>query len=173
MVLLVWGSSSGRASRCCAWKLSRTARRTASGSSSGVRTAWMVGRPVSPRMRLTYRRDLYGVSFFAVSFAFLGCSRYAVGVPFLELVAVGGEEHTEVGVPVSCLRCARAQQGSKFLFRGPDVMDELLEGEVWWCFRVAGVAVHAACLRRLAHGDGECWCIWRGKMACRALLYLC
>ena len=44
----------------------------------------------------------------AVSFAFLGCSRYAVGVPFLELVAAGGEERTEVGVPVSCLRCAGA-----------------------------------------------------------------
>ena len=44
----------------------------------------------------------------AVSFAFLGCDRYAVGVPFLELVATGGEERTEVGVPVSCLRCAGA-----------------------------------------------------------------
>ena len=44
----------------------------------------------------------------AVSFAFLGCSRYAVGVPFLELMAAGGEERTEVGVPVSCLRCAGA-----------------------------------------------------------------
>ena len=30
---------------------------------SGVRTAWMVRRPVSSRKRLTYRRDLYGVSF--------------------------------------------------------------------------------------------------------------
>ena len=28
-----------------------------------MRTAWMVRRPVSSRMRLTYRRDLYGVSF--------------------------------------------------------------------------------------------------------------
>ena len=67
MVLRVWGSSSGRASPCCAWKLSRTAWRTASGSlvrlPSGVFTAWMVGRPVSSRMRLTYRGDLYGVSF--------------------------------------------------------------------------------------------------------------
>ena len=44
----------------------------------------------------------------ALSFAFLGCGRYAVGVPFLELVAAGGEERTEVGVPVSCLRCAGA-----------------------------------------------------------------
>ena len=44
----------------------------------------------------------------AVSFAFLGCGRYAVGVPFLELVAAGGEGCTEVGVPVSCLRCAGA-----------------------------------------------------------------
>ena len=44
----------------------------------------------------------------AVSFAFLGCGRYAVGVPFLELVAAGGEERTEVGVPVSCLWCAGA-----------------------------------------------------------------
>ena len=42
----------------------------------------------------------------AVPFAFLGCGRYAVGVPFLELVAAGGEERKEVGVPVSCLRCA-------------------------------------------------------------------
>ena len=30
---------------------------------SGLRTAWMVRHPVSSRMRLTYRRDLYGVSF--------------------------------------------------------------------------------------------------------------
>ena len=44
----------------------------------------------------------------AVSFAFPGCGHYAVGVPFLELVAAGGEERTEVGVPVSCLRCAGA-----------------------------------------------------------------
>ena len=44
----------------------------------------------------------------AVSFAFLGCGRYAVGVPFLELVAADGEERTEVGVLVSCLRCAGA-----------------------------------------------------------------
>ena len=64
----------------------------------------------------------------AVSFAFMGCGRYAVGVPFLELVAAVGEECTEGGVPVSCLRCAGAQQGGEFLFRGPDVMDELLEG---------------------------------------------
>ena len=93
----------------------------------------------------------------AVSFAFLGCGRYAVGVPFLELVAAGGEERTGVGVPVSRLRCAGAQQRVKFLFRGPDVMDELSEGEVRWCSRVAGVSVHAACLCRPAHGGGECW----------------
>ena len=61
------GSSSGRASPCCASKLSRTASRTWLGSlvrpPSRVRTAWMVRRPVSSRMRLTYRRDLYGVWF--------------------------------------------------------------------------------------------------------------
>ena len=66
----------------------------------------MVRRPVSSRMRLTYRRDLYGVSFLPYLSRSLGCGRYAVGVPFLELVAAGGEERTEVGVPVSCLRCA-------------------------------------------------------------------
>ena len=93
----------------------------------------------------------------AVSFAFLGCGRYAVVVPFLQLVAACGEERTEVGVPFSCLRCAGAQQGGKFLLRGPDVMDELLEAEVRWCTRVAGVALHAACLCRPAHGGGECW----------------
>ena len=91
----------------------------------------------------------------AVSFAFLGCGRYAVGVPFLGLVAAGGEERAEVGVPASCLRCAGAQQGGEFLFRGPDVMDELLEGEVRCCSRVAGVALHAACLCRPAHAGGE------------------
>ena len=45
----------------------------------------------------------------ALSFAFLGCGRYAVGVPFLELVAAGVEDRTEVGVPVSCLQ---AEAGS-------------------------------------------------------------
>ena len=82
-----------------------------------------------------------------------------MGVPFLELVAAGGEERKEVGVPVSCLRCAGAKQGGEFPFRGPDVMDELLEGEVWWCSRVVGVTLHAACLCRPAHGGGECRCI--------------
>ena len=91
----------------------------------------------------------------AVSLAFLCCSRYAAGVPFLELVAADGEERAEVGVPVPCFRCAGAQQSGEFLFRGPDVMDQLLEGEVRWCFCVAGVALHAACLCRPAHGGGE------------------
>ena len=91
----------------------------------------------------------------AVSFVFLGCGRYAVGVPFLELMAAGGEERAKVGVSVSCLRCAGGQQGGEFLFRGPDVMDKLLEGEVRWCSPVAGVALHAACLCRPAHGGGE------------------
>ena len=93
----------------------------------------------------------------ALSFAFLGCSGYAVGVPFLELVAAGAEERTEVGCPVSCFRCAGAQQGGEFLFRRPDVMDELLEGEARWCSRVAGVTLYSACLCRTAHGGGECW----------------
>ena len=93
----------------------------------------------------------------AVSFVFLGCGCYAVSVPFLELVAAGGEERMQVGVPVSCLRCAGAQQGGEFLFRCPDLMDELLEGEVRWCSRLAGVALHAACLCRLVLGGGECW----------------
>ena len=167
MVLLVWQLSSGRASPCCAWKLSRTAWRTASGSlvrpPSGVRTAWMVWRPASYRMRLTYRRDLYGVSFLPYLSGFLGCGRYAVGVPFLKLVAAGREERTEVGFPVSCLWCAGAQQAGKFLFRSPDVMDELSEGEVRRCSRVAGVALHAACLCRPAHGGGECWRIWAAQ----------
>ena len=95
----------------------------------------------------------------AVSFVFLGCGCYAVGVPFLELVAAGGEERAEVGVSVPCLRCVGVQQGGEFLFCGPNVMDELLECEVRWCSRVAGVALHAACLCRPAHGGGECWCI--------------
>ena len=163
MVFLVWGSSSGRASLCCAWKLSRTAWRTASGSlvrpPSGVRTALMVRRPVSSRMRLTYRRDLYGVSFLPYLWRSSAAAAMRVGVPFLELVAAGGEERTEVGVPVSCLRCAGAWQGGDFLFCGPDVMDESLEGEVWWCSRVAGVTLHAACLCRPVHGGAECRCI--------------
>ena len=86
-----------------------------------------------------------------------GLRPLCVGVPFLELVAAGGEERTEVGVPVSCLWCAAAQQGGEFLFRGQDVMDELLEGEVRWCSGVAGVALHTACLCRPAHGAGEGW----------------
>ena len=60
-----------------------------------------------------------------------------------------------MGVPVSCFRCAGMQQGGEFVFRCPDVMDELLEGEVQWCSRVAGVALHAACLCRPAHGGRE------------------
>ena len=90
----------------------------------------------------------------AVIFAFVGCGRYAEGVPFLELVAAGGEERAEMHVPVSCFQFAGAQQAGEFLFRGLDVMDELLEGEVRWCSRVVGVALHAACLCRLAHGGG-------------------
>ena len=82
-------------------------------------------------------------------FPLLGCGRYAVGVPFLELVAAGCEDRAEVGVPVSCLPSAGV--------RGPDVMDGLLEGEVRWCSRVAGFALHAACLCRPGHGGGECW----------------
>ena len=68
-----------------------------------------------------------------------------MGVPFLELVAAVGEERAEVGVSVSSFQCAGAQQGGEFFFRRPDVMDELLEGEVRWCSRVAGVALHASC----------------------------
>ena len=91
----------------------------------------------------------------AVSFAFLGCGRYAERVPFLGLVAAGGEKPAEVGVSVSYLRCAGAQQGGEFLFRGPDVMDELLKGEVRWRSCEAGVALHAAWLCRSAHGSCE------------------
>ena len=93
----------------------------------------------------------------AGSFAFLGCGCYAVNVPFLELVAAGGEERAEVGVSVPCFQCAGVQQGCEFLFCGTNVMDYLLECEVWWCSRVAGVALHAACLCGLAHGGGESW----------------
>ena len=78
-----------------------------------------------------------------------------MGVPFLELVAAGGEERAEVGALVSCFWFAGAQQGGEFVFRGPDVMDELLEIEVRWSSRVAGVALHAACLCLPAHGGGE------------------
>ena len=48
----------------------------------------------------------------------LGCGCYAVGVPFLELVAAGGEELAEVGVSVPCLRCAGVQQGGEFHCHG-------------------------------------------------------
>ena len=95
----------------------------------------------------------------AVPFAFLGCGCYAVGMPFLKLPAAGGEERAEVGISLLCLRCAGVQQGGKFLFCGPNVMDELLECGVLWCSRVAGLAFHAACLCRPAHGGGERWCI--------------
>ena len=149
MVFRVWGSGSGRASPCCAWKLSQTAWRTASGSlvrpPSGVRTTWMVRRPVSSRMRLTYRGDLYGVSFLPYPLRSWAAATMWWACRFLKLVAVGGEERAEVAVPFSCFWCAGAQQGGEFLFRGPVVMDELLEGEVRWCSCVAGVTLHAAC----------------------------
>ena len=147
MVLWVWRSRSGRASPCFAWKLSRTAWRTASG--------WLVSPPLggvhqadgtTPRVfqdAADVPQGLVRHVVSAVSFAFLGRGRYAVGVPFLELVAAGGEERAEVAVLVSCFRCAGAQQGGEFLFRCRDVMDELLEGEVRWWSRVAGVALHA------------------------------
>ena len=93
----------------------------------------------------------------AVSFAALGCGCYAVGVPFPELVAAGGDERAEVSVSVPCLRCAGLRQGGEFLFCGSNVMEELLECEVRCCCRVAGVALHVACLCRPAHGGGECW----------------
>ena len=109
----------------------------------------------------------------AVCLAFLGCGRYAVGVPFLELVAAGGEERTEVGVPVSYLLCAGAQQGGDFLFCGPDVM----EGP--WRVRSGGAPVwlvshsmpHACAARRMAMVSVGA--SGRRRMACRALLYLC
>ena len=149
MVLRVWGSRSGRASPCCAWKLSRTAWRTASGSL--VRPPFGGAHRMDGTSSCVFQdaadvpQGLVRRIVSAVSFAFLRCGRYAVGVPFLELVAAGGEERAEVGVSVWCFRCAGAQQGGEFLFRGPDVMDELLEGEVRWCSRVAGVALHGAC----------------------------
>ena len=159
MVLRIWGSRSGKASPCCAWKLSRTGWRTASGPL--VRPPSGFAHRVdgtSPRVfqdEADVPQGLVRRVVSAVSFAFLGCGRYTVGVPFLEPVAVGGEERAEVGVSVSCFRCAGAQQGGEFLFRGPDVMDEMLEGEVRWCSRVAGVALHVACLCRPPHGGGE------------------
>ena len=61
-----------------------------------------------------------------VSFAFLGCGRYVVGVPFLELLAAGGEEVTKVGVLVSCLQCAGAQKAGEFLFRGLSLKRSLI-----------------------------------------------
>ena len=62
----------------------------------------------------------------AIPLAFLGCSCYAVRLPFLKLVAAGGQEREEVGVSLACFRCAGAAQSGKFLFCGPNVMDELL-----------------------------------------------
>ena len=150
MVLLVWGTSSGSASPCCAW-------RTVSGSLvrplSGMRTPWKVRRPLEAA---DVQQGLVQRVVSPVSFAFLSGCCYAVGVPFLKLVAAGGEEHAAVGVSLPGLRCAGVQQGGEFLFCGPNVMDELLECEVWWCSRVAGVALHAACLCRPAHGGGGC-----------------
>ena len=108
----------------------------------------------------------------AVSFVFLGCGRYAVGVPFLEWVAAGCDERVEMGVSVSCLWCAGVQQGGDFLFRGPDVTDKLLE-----C-KYGGVPVspvsrsmpHACAARRMA--VVSVGASGRRRMACRALLYL-
>ena len=42
----------------------------------------------------------------AVSFAFLGCGCHALGMPFLELVAAGAEERSDVGFWFLSLRCA-------------------------------------------------------------------
>ena len=42
----------------------------------------------------------------ALSFAFLGGGRHAVGVPLLELVEAGGEGRSEPGVVFLSLRCA-------------------------------------------------------------------
>ena len=159
MVLRVWGSSSGRASPCCAWKLSRKAWKNGVGvvGETPLGGAHRVDA-TTPRVLQDAADVLQGLVrrvVSAVSSPFLGCGRYALGVPFLALVAAGGEERVEVGVPVFCFRSAGSQQGGEFLFGGADVMEELLEGEVRWCSRVAGVALHAACLCRLAHGGGE------------------
>ena len=91
----------------------------------------------------------------AVSFAFLGCGRYAVGVPFLELVAAGGEERAEVGVPVPCFRCAGCSRmaSSSFVVQ--------MSWRSCWRVRSGGAPVwpvsrsmpHACAA--LAHGGGE------------------
>ena len=52
-------------------------------------------------------------------------------------------------------------------------MDELLECEVRWCFRVACVAFHAAHLCCLAQGGLSVAAAGRRRMACRAMFYLC
>ena len=162
MMLLVLGSSSERASSCFAWKLSRMAWRTMSGSlvKPLIGGAHCVDGAASRVLQdaADVPQGLVRRVVSAVPFAFLGCGCYAVGVPFLKLLAAGGEERAEVGISPLCLRCAGVQQGGEFLFCVPNVMDEPLELEVQWCSRVAAVAFHAACLCRPAHGGGECWC---------------
>ena len=109
----------------------------------------------------------------AVSFAFLGCGRYAVGVPFLELVAAGGEERAEVGVLVSCFRLLGRSRVASSAF--------VVQMSLMSCWRVRsrGAPVwlvsrsmpHACAARRMALvNDGASG---RRRMACRALLYLC
>ena len=177
MVFLVWGSSSGRASPCCAWKLSRTAWRTASGSlvrpPSGVRTAWMVRRPVSSRMRLTYRRDLYGVSF----------------LPYLSrswaAAAMRWACHSWSWwrrVVRSARRWASRSRASGVLGRSRVASSPFVVQMSWtscWRVRSGGAPVwlvsrsmpHACAARRMA--VVSVGATGRRRMPCRALFYLC
>ena len=78
-----------------------------------------------------------------------------------------------MAVSISCLRCARVQQGGEFLFCSPNVMDKRSSmrsggAPVW---RVLRSMPHGCAARRMAVvsvGASR-----RRRMACRALLYLC
>ena len=106
-----------------------------------------------------YRRDLYGVSFLPYlsrSWAAAAMRWACHSWSWWRLVARSARRWASRSHASSVLGRSRVASSPP---RGPDVTDELLEGEVWWCCRVVGVTLHATCLCRPAHGGGECPCI--------------
>ena len=138
-----------------------------------MRTAWMVRRPVSSGMRLTYRRDLYGVSF----------------LPYLSRSWAAAAMRWACHSWSWCRRMVRSAQrwafrscASVVLGRSREASSSFVVQMSWTsCWRVSpgGAPVwlasrsmpHACAARRMAlvsvGASGQ------RRMACRALLYLC
>ena len=140
---------------------------------SGVRTAWMVRRPVSSRMRLTYRRDLYGVSF----------------LPYLSRSLAAAAMRWACYSWSLWQRVVRSARRWVFRSRASGVLERSRVAsssfvvQMSWrsCWRVRSGAApvwlvsrsmpHACASRRMAVvSDGASG---RRRMACRALFYLC